>query len=81
MIHKPKWTLSPDFIHVTQKLFSNKQHTPGALQKACQALLQNTNQYSNVTCAEENNCVTLVNKAMSVFSLVSALERTTKLTQ
>lgn len=79
MIHKAIRTLSPDFIHVTQKIFSNKQHTPGALQKACQTPLQSTDQYSNVTCVEESNYVMLVNKAISFFPLVSVLERTTML--
>lgn len=68
MIHKPVWTLSPDFLQVTQKTSSNKQHTTGALQKAYQAPLQNSNQYA---CVEKSNCVMLVNKAISHFSLVS----------
>jgi len=80
MIQKPIWTLSLGFIHVTQNISSNK-HTPEALQEACQAPLQNTNQYSNVTCAEESNCVMLVNKAISFFSLLSVLERTAMLIQ
>lgn len=43
-IHKPIWMLCPDSIRDTQKIFSDKQRTPAALQKSHQAPLHNTNQ-------------------------------------